>query len=910
MTSGGGTHRLPSWASTGASTLALALIYFGIGQLGLLLVVPPSYASPLYPAAGFALAVVLSLGSRYVPAVALGAFAVAMLLGHQRGSNSVLGPALTACGAALQVWVGAWAVRRWVTQPLLLSEPRDLAVFFGLGAGLACFISPTVGTAALLVVGSLPMAQAPDTWLHWWLGDTMGVLIGAPIALTLIGQPRSAWSVRRLSVGLPLCIVTLLLGLATSEVAQWDEQRARSNFERDATAAAQTMQTLLREPLMALEGARGLFVVSPKLSRQDFERGTARFVQADSSLLAIGAAAPVARDRLLAFDAAARADGLANFGAHDRKRPGDLVPPPQEPMVAIRLIEPLARNERALGVNILSIPVARQALSASRRDGEPAATAGFQLSQDKEDATGVVVYQSLDSDAAVFVTIRPDLLLARAANALQPGLTACLVDTDAAAARPRLAGPMGCERVDPAAPLTRHALVFGGRDWEILISAPQGLSLDGARSWPFAIVGLLVSGLLGVLLLVVTGRARLVEVQVEARTTQLKQESDRRAEDALALRDSEQRLRNIFDNAPIGIAFTDVNGVLQDVNPYFCRLLGYSAAALQRMRLMDITDPEDVAEDVRLGLQLLRGEIAIYRRHKRYRNADGQTVQVRVVVTLLRDPKGRAHRLMGVVEDVGDQLRMQALERARQTAEAANQAKTEFLSRMSHELRTPLNAMLGFAQLLELDADEPLRPRQLARTVQIQQAGWHLLEMVNDTLDLSRIESGSLKLTPATLDLSRLLDEAEALVESDARARQLTVLRSLAPDARHAVGDATRVKQILTNLLSNAVKYNVDGGGITVSSRLLSAEGQLELSISDTGLGLSSAQQSALFEPYNRLGREHSGTPGVGIGLVISRKLAEMMGGTLTVTSVEARGSRFMLRLPCAPASGAAAEPQ
>ena len=349
-----------------------------------------------------------------------------------------------------------------------------------------------------------------------------------------------------------------------------------------------------------------------------------------------------------------------------------------------------------------------------------------------------------------------------------------------------------------------------------------------------------------------------------------------------------------------------MNGVLQDVNPYFCRLLGYSATELQRMRLTDITDPEDVAEDVRLGLQLLRGEITIYRRHKRYRDADGQTIQVRVVVTLLRDPQGRAHRLMGVVEDVGDQLRMQALERARQNAEAANQAKTEFLSRMSHELRTPLNAMLGFAQLLELDADEPLRPRQLARTVQIQQAGWHLLEMINDMLDLSRIESGSLKLTPVILDLSRLLDEAEALVESDARSRRLTVLRTLAPDARYAVGDATRVKQVLTNLLSNAVKYNVDSGSITLSSRLLAAEGLLELSVIDTGMGLSAAQQEALFQPYNRLGRENSGTPGIGIGLVISRRLAEMMGGALTVSSVEGHGSRFMLRLPCAAAAESA----
>ena len=901
MSSGGGIHRLPPWARTGVISLGVALAYFAIGQLSLLLAVPPDYASPFFPAAGLALAAVLSLGRRYVPAVALGAVAVELLLAHQRGSSSVMGPLLIGCGAALQAWVGAWAVRRWVAQPLLLSEPRDVAAFFGLSVGLACFISPTLGTATLLAVGSLPMAQAANTWLHWWLGDMMGMLIGAPIALTLFGQPRSAWAVRRLSVGLPLCVVALLMALAIVQVARWDSQRAQDNFERDAGAAGNAMQTLLREPLMALEAARGLLVVSPQVTRRDFERATAPLVQADSALLAIGTAVSVPRDRLTMFDATAHADGLAGFAAYDRSRPGDIVPPAQEPMMAIRLIEPLARNQQALGVNILSIPLAREALSFSQRTGAPAATAGFQLSQDKEDATGVVVYQALDQDAAVFVTIRPDLLLARAAAKLSPGLQPCLVDADTATARRRLAGPPGCEHANLAVPLTRKSLDFGGRNWEIQISAPLGLRYDDARSWPFAIVGLLAGGLMGALLLLVTGRARLIEVLVEARTAQLKEEGDRRAENALALRDSEQRLRNIFDNAPIGIVFTDMAGLVQEANPYFCQLLGYTAEQLQQLWVKDITNPEDLEEDRRLGLQLLSGEIAIYRRFKRYRSADGQTVQVRTVVTLLRDAQGQPYRRVGVVEDVGDQLRMQALERARQAADAANQAKTEFLSRMSHELRTPLNAMLGFAQLLELDVREPLRPRQLARTVQIQKAGWHLLEMINDTLDLSRIEAGSLKLTLVRLDLSRLLDEVEALLDTDARARRLTVVRKLAVDARQAVGDATRVKQVLTNLLSNAVKYNVDGGSITLSSRLLAAEGLVELSVIDTGLGLSAAQLNALFQPYNRLGRENSRTPGVGIGLVISQRLAEMMGGTLSATSVEGIGSRFMLRLPCVP---------
>ena len=895
------------------TSLGLAFSYFLLGLLGLQFAIPPSYASPLFPSAGLALAALLSLGMRHAAGVAFGAFAVNLLLSHQRGADGVLAPALIALGAARQALAGAWAVRRWVSQPLLLSEPHDLLMFFGVGAILATLISPTVGVGTLWALGLLPAAQVPSNWLHWWLGDTLGVLIAAPIVLSLIGRPRKAWAARRLSVGLPLAFVSALMALATASVAQWDEQKARGNFDRDAATASNALHGLLRAPLMALEGARGLLLVAPALNRADFERGTARYVLPGSSLLAIGLARPVSAQKAAAFNAAAQAEGLIDYRAHNRQRAGDTDTRPDEPMLAIRLIEPLARNSAALGVNILSIPIARAALLQSRQSGLATATAGFPLSQLSGDVTGVVVYQALyagDSSktelvGAVFATVRPDVLLSRVAEDVPADLVLCLVDLDPTAVRPRLGGPLGCELSVAGGPRSRLGLAFGGRAWEIRVTAPQGLRLEEARSWPFALVGLLATGLVGALLLTMTGRARQVEVLVRARTAQLHRQAAEREQDALALSESEQRLRNIFDNAPIGIIFADVNGAMQEVNPYFCRLLGYSAEQLQQRRTLDITDPDDKAEDVRLGRQLVNGEIKLYHRHKRYLSADGRTLHARAVVTLLRDHQGKPYRMVGVVEEIGDQLKMQALERARQSAEAANQAKNEFLSRMSHELRTPLNAMLGFAQLLELDAEQRLSPQQLNRTGQIQQAGWHLLNMINDTLDLSRIESGDLKLMTTRLDLAQLLDEAEALVETDALARCLSLERNLAADALHVLGDATRVKQVLTNLLSNAVKYNIDGGSIAISSRAIMGDGPgataVEISISDTGLGLSEAQQLSLFQPYNRLGRERSSTAGTGIGLVISQRLAEMMGGRLSASSIEGQGSRFALRLPAAP---------
>jgi len=264
---------------------------------------------------------------------------------------------------------------------------------------------------------------------------------------------------------------------------------------------------------------------------------------------------------------------------------------------------------------------------------------------------------------------------------------------------------------------------------------------------------------------------------------------------------------------------------------------------------------------------------------------------------LLRDAAGQPESTVGVVEDIGEHLRLAEAERARDAAESSNRAKSEFVSRMSHELRTPLNAMLGFAQLLSLDRKPALVEHQRAWASQIQQAGWHLLHMINDTLDLSRIESGMLELHPVALEVTPLVHAALAMVEPTAEKRMLQIEQDIDPRASSVLGDETRIKQILTNLLSNAVKYNVDGGHIMVKARPGEAR-TIELLVSDTGLGMTRGQMDGLFQPYNRLGRERSSVEGTGIGLVISRKLAELMGGSLRAQSVAGEGSTFILTLP------------
>ena len=370
----------------------------------------------------------------------------------------------------------------------------------------------------------------------------------------------------------------------------------------------------------------------------------------------------------------------------------------------------------------------------------------------------------------------------------------------------------------------------------------------------------------------------------------------------------------ILTSASFSIIATDEKGIIQLFNVGAERMLGYSAGeVVNRISPSDIHDPQEVlaraqALSLELGTSITPGFEALAFKASRgiediyeltYICKDGSRFPAIASITALRDDHGAiiGYLFIGADNSARKQAEL-ALHRATAAAKEANLAKSDFLSSMSHELRTPLGAILGFAQLIESGSPPPTVAQK--RSIdQILKAGWYLLDLINEILDLALVESGKLSLSLEPSSLAEVMRECQAMIEPQAQSRGISVAFPAFGTPYFVKADRTRVKQVLINLLSNAIKYNRAGGKVVVEC-IAGTPGSIRVCVQDTGEGLAADKLEQLFQPFNRLGREDSVEQGTGIGLVMCKRLIDLMGGVIGVESTIGEGSKFWFELQLA----------
>ncbi|MDH5765018.1 MAG: ATP-binding protein [Gammaproteobacteria bacterium] len=402
-----------------------------------------------------------------------------------------------------------------------------------------------------------------------------------------------------------------------------------------------------------------------------------------------------------------------------------------------------------------------------------------------------------------------------------------------------------------------------------------------------------------------------LENRVKDRTSDLEKTNQQLAEEIKnreivqqQLLESGKMLQLVMDNIPQYIFWKDLNFNYIGCNKNFLKISGFdSVENIAGKNDYDLPWTSEETEKYRkYDLQVMENDQAEFNIQGTQHTADGRVIFINTNKVPLHDVHGRVIGVLGAYEDITERkLADDELQHARDVAEKSSQAKSEFLSRMSHELRTPLNAIIGFSQLLSL---ESLTEQQSQNVEEVLRSGDHLLDLINEVLDLAKIESGKVDLDIEPVMLLDAVNESARFIENLAASNNVEInVGSISGEVIGITGDVyvyadkLRLKQVIINLLTNAVKYNRSGGKVDVEFKMLSAA-YIEISIIDTGVGISASDMDKLFIPFERLGGSNDKVEGTGIGLVITKDLIELMGGYITCTSKPNTGTRFSFTLP------------
>lgn len=879
------------------------LVYLALGHTGLALSIPSGYASPVFPAAGFAVAFLLWTGWRAWPAIFVGSTLLNLNAGSHDASHVAAAFGI-AFGSTAQALVAVRLIERlggtnWRT----LESVRDITRVLLVAGPLACLVSASVGVGTLYFIGLTPQTDAAFTWWNWWVGDTLGVLVALPLSLTLLLHNEPSWRTRQTALGLPMLTTLIVIAVGYTAVSEWERNRIDAAIHQHGEQLATRLEQRFIAHQEVLAALKRLIEVTPDMSYTQFEHFTRISLKENPDIFALSYNPYVRQaERAAVEKRMAASTQRPDFEIRERGPHKGLVRAGDRPdYVAVGFIAPLQGNLPAIGYDINSEPVRQAAIRKARETRQPSITATIQLVQENQKRVGALLLHPAyetgpatdtpPSDAnlrgfAVGVIKLDEMVQIATEHYLVPGLEFHIDDvTDGK--RNKVFHSEQSTAFKEGTRVTTRTLRMADRTWELTVyptAAYQPVNRPWV-AWATGVVGLLLAALLQVLLLVTTGQRAAAE-------RKMKRQSARLETQGVELQDRTTLINTLFDLSPDGFVAFAPDGTIRFANPAFHLMTGIPAddahghtiASLDRHLHECAEQPERYA-----SLDDL------------FSDQERPAVMQRLV---LSRPRKLVLQIVGVRGLAATSIDRFAYLRDVTHEAEVDRMKSEFLSHAAHELRTPMASIYGFTELLITQEFDAEMRKDLLETIH-KQTAW-LIEIINELLDISRIESRrgkdfkieAVPVAPLVLDVltAMQIDNQRWPVKVD-----------LPVDLPPVRADIAKLRQILMNIIGNAVKYSPAGGPITISSttRKLDGRTQVSLAVTDRGIGMTEEQAARVCERFYRA--DTSGNiPGTGLGMAIVKEVVELLGGSVDVSSAPQLGTTVTVMLPVAIRGGTA----
>jgi len=521
------------------SILILCISYAAVGRLGLLLAIPPGYATAIFPSAGIAVAALLIWGKRLWPGVFFGSVLLNIWVSieHVSLTSAGLGVAVgAAMGATLQALLGAWLVRRFIGFPTALGKERDIILFMLIAGPAACLINASFGVTSLLATGLITGSDYAYSWFTWWVGDAVGVMIAAPLMFIAFAQPRQLWWSRRISIAAPLIVMSSAVIILFVWASKWELDRTQFDFKEAASDTADKLQVSFDNYLDAVTSIERFFVSSSNITREDF-RLFVKHLISKPGIQGLSWNPVILKDQRDDFEKSIREEGFTGFQITERDSEGKLIrAASRDEYVVVSYIEPMKGNEPALGFDVASNIDRLKAINQARDNGQAVATERITLVQERGDQAGFLlfypVYKGLHSTVqerrrnlrgfAVGVFRIGDIVDAVLRGQHHTKFIVGIYD-ESTSAKTHLYGPEDRNLFSIALFEWSMPLEIGGRHWtmSIMPSANYLASNRGWQAWAILTAGFTFVGMLCVFLLAMTGRSYQVEKLVDERTIAL-----------------------------------------------------------------------------------------------------------------------------------------------------------------------------------------------------------------------------------------------------------------------------------------------------------------------------------------------------------------------------------------------------